>query len=85
MYMDRRKMMQGMAAGLGAAFGGGLVPDFAQAAPLSKSNPKRVIFFMQNQGFDLLSQFGGFLTLSQPPLVDLNYPLFGVHALNRRQ
>ena len=52
MYIDRRKMMQGMAAGFGAALGGGLVPDLAQAAPLSKTNPKRVIFFMQNQGFD---------------------------------
>ena len=44
-------MMQGMAAGFGAALGGGLVPNFAQAAPLSTSSPKRVIFFMQNQGF----------------------------------
>ena len=41
-----------MAAGFGAALGGGLVPGLAQAAPLSKTNPKRVIFFMQNQGFD---------------------------------
>ena len=40
-----------MAAGFGAALGGGLVPNFAQAAPLSTSSPKRVIFFMQNQGF----------------------------------
>lgn len=44
-------MMQGMAAGFSAALGGGLVPNFAQAAPLSTSSPKRVIFFMQNQGF----------------------------------
>jgi hypothetical protein len=51
MHLDRRKMMQGMAAGFGAALGGGLVPNFAQATPLSTSSPKRVIFFMQNQGF----------------------------------
>ena len=44
-------MMQGMAAGFGAALGGGLVPNFAQAAPLIPSGSKRVIFFMQNQGF----------------------------------
>ena len=43
--------MQGMAAGFGAALGGGLVPNFSQAASLTKSNSKRVIFFMQNQGF----------------------------------
>ena len=40
-----------MAAGFGAALGGGLVPNFAQAAPLIPSGSKRVIFFMQNQGF----------------------------------
>ena len=43
--------MQGMAASFGAALGGGLVPNFSQAASLTKSNSKRVIFFMQNQGF----------------------------------
>jgi hypothetical protein len=51
MHIDRRKMMQGMAASFGAALGGGLVPNFSQAASLTKSNSKRVIFFMQNQGF----------------------------------
>ena len=44
-------MMQGMAAGFGAALGGGLFPNVAQAAPLIPSSSKRVIFFMQNQGF----------------------------------
>ena len=40
-----------MAAGFGAALGGGLFPNVAQAAPLIPSSSKRVIFFMQNQGF----------------------------------
>ena len=41
-----------MAAGFGAALGGGLFPNLAQAVPLIPSSSKRVIFFMQNQGFD---------------------------------
>ncbi|SVA78154.1 uncharacterized protein METZ01_LOCUS131008, partial [marine metagenome] len=45
-------MLQGMAAGVGATLGNSLVPDFARAAPAIASAPKRVIFFMQNQGFD---------------------------------
>ena len=45
---NRRKMLQGMAA---AAVAAPLFPGIAQAA-LSKRKPKRVIFFLQNQGFD---------------------------------
>ncbi len=46
--INRRKMLQGMAA---AAVAAPLLPSLAQAAP-SKRKPKRVIFFLQNQGFD---------------------------------
>jgi len=49
----------GMAAGAGALLGKGLFPDIAQAAdkPLIKTvgGPKRVIFFLQNHGFDPLT------------------------------
>ena len=48
MMISRRKMLQGMAA---AAVATPLFPDIAQAAS-SKGSPKRIIFFMQNQGFD---------------------------------
>ena len=48
MMINRRKMLQGMAA---AAVAAPLLPSLAQAAS-SKGKPKRIIFFMQNQGFD---------------------------------
>ena len=41
-----------MTAGLGAAFGSAYLPNLAHAASAPKGGPKRVIFFMQNQGFD---------------------------------
>jgi len=41
-----------MATGVGAAFGSSLFPDLSQAASASSGGPKRVIFFMQNQGFE---------------------------------
>jgi len=47
--LDRRKMLQGMAVGLGAA---SLVPQRLMASPTSNRTPKRVVFFMQNHGFD---------------------------------
>lgn len=50
--MNRRRILQGMAAGVGATLGNSLVPDFARATPAVAGSPKRVIFFMQNQGFD---------------------------------
>ena len=40
-----------MAVGAGSAFGGGFIPNIANAAA-SMSAPKRVIFFLQNQGFE---------------------------------
>ncbi len=45
-------MLHGMAAGVGAAFGSSLVPERLLASASSSTTPKRVVFFMQNQGFD---------------------------------
>ncbi|MDA7633177.1 DUF1552 domain-containing protein [bacterium] len=50
--LNRRKMLQGMAAGVGAAFAHSLDPGRLMASTASRSTPKRVVFFMQNQGFD---------------------------------
>ncbi|MHC4876630.1 MAG: DUF1552 domain-containing protein [Planctomycetota bacterium] len=51
--LNRRNMLQGMAAGVGAAFGASLVPERLLAAPATgNGGPKRIVFFMQNQGFD---------------------------------
>ena len=54
--LNRRRMLQGIAAGAGAAIGSPLVSDRVLAAPAtntlaSNTTPKRIIFFMQNQGF----------------------------------
>jgi len=50
-------MLKSMAAGAGAVLGSSLFPGLAQAAPTSASKGavKRVIFFLQNQGFDPLT------------------------------
>ncbi|KAA5537989.1 DUF1552 domain-containing protein [Roseiconus nitratireducens] len=50
--LNRRNLLQGMAAGVGAAFGTPLIPNQLMASPVSNTTRKRVIFFMQNQGFD---------------------------------
>ena len=50
--LNRRMMLQGMATGVGAARGTSLVPGNLLAATDSQTTPKRIIFFMQNQGFD---------------------------------
>ncbi|MEQ8852656.1 DUF1552 domain-containing protein [Gimesia sp.] len=50
--LNRRQMMQTLAAGAGAAFGLPLLPERLLAMPTSKDTPKRIVFFMQNQGFD---------------------------------
>ena len=52
--LNRRMMMQGVATGVGATLSSSLVPQQLMASPAKSSNttPKRVIFFMQNQGFD---------------------------------
>ena len=54
--MNRRTMLRGMiGSGLGAGLSGGLFSTQALAAlsgGVTKTTPKRIIFFMQNQGFD---------------------------------
>ena len=52
MKMNRRRMLQSMVAGVGATLGNSLVPNLGLSAPAVAGSPKRVIFFMQNQGFD---------------------------------
>ncbi len=52
-------MLHGMATGVGALLGTGLFPEITQAAdrPVIQTvgGPKRVIFFLQNHGFDPLT------------------------------
>ncbi len=43
--------MQTMAAGIGLS----LVPGYAQSAIKTAGSPKRIIFFLQNHGFDPLT------------------------------
>lgn len=55
--MNRRKSLQMLASGFGATVGTSLFPGIAQAALSDPKyhlggGPKRVIFFLQNQGFD---------------------------------
>jgi Protein of unknown function (DUF1552) len=51
--LNRRQLLQGMATGAGAALGLSLFPEQLLASPIrSVSSPKRIIFFLQNQGFD---------------------------------
>ncbi len=50
--LSRRRMMQGIASSAGALFGTSLVPERVVASPAGNATPKRVVFFMQNQGFD---------------------------------
>ncbi|MEM7602204.1 MAG: DUF1552 domain-containing protein, partial [Verrucomicrobiota bacterium] len=50
--ITRRRSLQTIASGVGAALGSSALPDFSQAASSSVGGPKRVIFFLQNQGFD---------------------------------
>jgi hypothetical protein len=53
--ISRRKTIQSLATGIGATLGSSMFPGIAQAANKLVSNsggPKRVIFFMQNQGFE---------------------------------
>lgn len=51
--LNRREMLQGIAAGSGAALGLSLLPERVIASPATSSGtPKRIVFFLQNQGFD---------------------------------
>jgi len=53
--LTRRRLLQGIAAGTGAALSGSFVSERLLASPVNPSTPKRIIFFMQNQGFDPLT------------------------------
>ena len=57
--LDRRTALRRMAAGAGAVFGSAAFPGFGEATAKSlatvsgvSGGPKRIIFFLQNQGFD---------------------------------
>jgi hypothetical protein len=51
--INRRNMLQAVAAGVSAGFGATLTSsNIVRAAAVQKDGPKRVIFFLQNQGFD---------------------------------
>ncbi|MFT5300201.1 MAG: hypothetical protein ACI87E_001377 [Mariniblastus sp.] len=48
--LNRRNILQGMAAG--AALGLSNMPNRLAASTFRNTTPKRIVFFMQNQGFD---------------------------------
>ena len=55
--LNRRRLMQGIAASTGAALGASLFTERllaspVLASPVGNTTPKRIVFFMQNQGFD---------------------------------
>lgn len=50
--VSRRKSLQMLASGFGAAFGASIFPGIGEAASMGSGGPKRVVFFLQNQGFD---------------------------------
>ena len=60
MKINRRDMLQGVAAGVGAVLGHSLLPNTVlgsaaaagTASATTTGGPKRVVFFLQNQGFD---------------------------------
>ncbi|MEI6235326.1 MAG: DUF1552 domain-containing protein [Planctomycetota bacterium] len=49
--LSRRELITGMAAGMGL----GLLPSHIRAADKIAGSPKRIIFFLQNHGFDPLT------------------------------
>ncbi|NDH04386.1 hypothetical protein EBX93_00505, partial [bacterium] len=50
--LNRRGLLKTMMAGAGAAMGSSVFPGLARAASAFSGGPKRVVFFLQNQGFD---------------------------------
>jgi hypothetical protein len=52
MMMNRRQSLHTIAAGFGTALGSSFFPGISRAASGSSGGPKRIIFFLQNQGFD---------------------------------
>lgn len=49
--MNRRDMLKGMSIS-GGCMGLGMLPQFGHAATKANTKPKRLIFFLQNQGFE---------------------------------
>jgi hypothetical protein len=49
---NRRSLLKTLMTGAGAAVGSTLFPPSARAAAATSGGPKRVVFFLQNQGFD---------------------------------
>ena len=49
---NRRDALRRVATGIGAAAGASFLPPAVRAAAPVSATPKRVIFFLQNQGFD---------------------------------
>ncbi|MDA0765927.1 MAG: DUF1552 domain-containing protein [Verrucomicrobia bacterium] len=94
--MNRRDVIRGMAASLGA----GMLSNFAQAAPKAAAGatrgPKRIVFFLQNHGFDPYTCIPKGLeescpldgvTLSEPmqalePYKDRMHIITGLHGLH---
>ncbi|QDU92348.1 hypothetical protein Pla8534_00940 [Lignipirellula cremea] len=50
--LNRRNMLQGMASGAGSVLGLSLFPERLLASAAGNGTPKRIVFFLQNQGFD---------------------------------
>lgn len=50
--LNRRELLHGMAVGSGAALGLSLLPERLMASSAGNGAPKRIVFFLQNQGFD---------------------------------
>lgn len=50
--LNRRNLLQSVAAGTGATLGLSLLPGSLLASPATSGAPKRIVFFLQNQGFD---------------------------------
>ena len=53
--ISRREMLHGMAASVGTTLGLGLLPSHARSINETFGGPKRIIFFLQNHGFDPLT------------------------------
>ncbi len=68
--IHRRHVLQGMAAGVGFAVSPNFSMNIARAASAQASAPRRVIFFLQNQGFDPAT--------CVPEGIDKDCPLSGV-------
>jgi hypothetical protein len=50
--INRREMIHGVAAAVGVPLGFGLLSGVAQTADQSSGGPRRIVFFLQNHGFD---------------------------------